>query len=70
MKKYLFIVLLVGLTSGQVSNPCEDERFIKISEKLQNEMINILLFGRSTGKTWFMTDVFRDVFERIEKLNS
>jgi hypothetical protein len=38
MKKYLFIVLLVGLTSGQVSNPCEDERFIKISEKYVDQM--------------------------------
>ena len=38
MNKYLFIVLLVGLTSGQVSNPCEDERFIKISEKYVDQM--------------------------------
>ena len=38
MKKYLFIVLLVGLTSGKVSNPCEDERFIKISEKYVDQM--------------------------------
>ena len=38
MKKCLFIVLLFGLTSGQVSNPCEDERFIKISEKYVDQM--------------------------------
>ena len=32
-KKYLFIVLLVSSVFGQSINPCEDERFIKISEK-------------------------------------
>ena len=40
----------------------------RVSEKLKKEMPNLLLFGRSTGKTWFMTDVFRDVFERIQNL--
>jgi len=38
MKKYPFIFLLVGLIFGQVSNPCEDERFIKISEKYVDQM--------------------------------
>ena len=42
----------------------------QVSEKLQKEMPNLLLFGRSTGKTWFMTDVFRDVFERIKGINN
>ncbi len=42
----------------------------RVSEKLQKEMSNLLLFGRSTGKTWFMTDVFRDVFERIKGINN
>ena len=38
MRKYLFIFFLYGLVSGQVSNPCEDERFIKISEKFVDQM--------------------------------
>ena len=33
MRKYLFIFLLYGVANGQIPNPCEDERFIKISEK-------------------------------------
>lgn len=37
----------------------------RIAEKIQNEMQNLLLFGRSTGKTWFMTDVLKDVYEKI-----
>ena len=41
-----------------------------ISEQIHNEISNLLLFGRSTGKTWFMTDVFRDVFEKIGQLNN
>jgi len=41
----------------------------QVSEKTENEMSNLFLFGRSTGKTWFMTDVFRDVFERIGNFN-
>jgi len=38
MKKYLFIVLLVSSVFGQSINPCEDERFIKISEKFVDQM--------------------------------
>jgi len=38
MKKYLFIVLLVSSVFGQSINPCEDERFIKISEKFIDQM--------------------------------
>ena len=38
MIKYLFIFLLYGLVSGEVPDPCEDERFIKISEKFVNQM--------------------------------
>ena len=38
MKKYLFIVLLVCSVFGQSINPCEDERFIKISEKFVDQM--------------------------------
>ena len=38
MKKYLFIVLLVSSVFGQSLNPCEDERFIKISEKFVDQM--------------------------------
>ena len=30
--------LKIRLSSGQVSNPCEDERFIKISEKYVDQM--------------------------------
>ena len=41
MRKYIFIFLLYGLTEGQVSNPCEDERFIKISEKLVDQMTEV-----------------------------
>ena len=37
-KKYLFIVLLVSSVFGQSINPCEDERFIKISEKFVDQM--------------------------------
>ena len=38
MKKYLFIVLLVGVCFGQSLNPCEDKRFLKISEKTLDVM--------------------------------
>ena len=38
MKKYLFIVLLVCSVFGQSINPCEDMRFIKISEKFVDQM--------------------------------
>ena len=38
MKKYLFIVLLVGFGFGQIINPCEDERFLKIKEKSLEDM--------------------------------
>ena len=38
------------------------------SERLRNEIPNLLLLGRSTGNTWFMTDVFRDVYEKVEKI--
>jgi len=38
MNKYLIIVLFIGICFGQVSNPCEDERFIKISEKYVDQM--------------------------------
>ena len=38
MKKYQFIVLLVSSVFGQSINPCEDERFIKISEKFVDQM--------------------------------
>ena len=38
MIKYLFIFLLYGLVSGEVPDPCEDERFIKISEKFVDQM--------------------------------
>lgn len=38
MKKYLLIVLLVGVCLGQNLNPCEDERFLKISEKTLDVM--------------------------------
>ena len=41
MRKYIFIFLLYGLTEGQVSNPCEDDRFIKISEKLVDQMTEV-----------------------------
>ena len=41
MRKYIFIFLLYGLTEGQVSSPCEDERFIKISEKLVDQMTEV-----------------------------
>jgi len=41
MKKYLFIVLLVSSVFGQSINPCEDERFIKISEKFVDQMTEI-----------------------------
>ena len=41
MRKYLFTFLLYGLANGQVFNPCEDERFIKISEKLVDQMTDI-----------------------------
>ena len=41
MRKYLFIFLLYGVTSGQIANPCEDERFIKISEKFVDQMTDI-----------------------------
>ena len=41
MKKYLFIVLLVSSVFGQSINPCEDERFIKISEKYVDLMTEI-----------------------------
>ncbi len=40
----------------------------KVAEKIQNELPNMLLLGRSTGKTWFMTDVFRDTFEKIKDI--
>ena len=38
MKKYLLIVLLVGVGFGQSINPCEDERFLKIKEKSLEDM--------------------------------
>jgi len=38
MIKYLFIFLLYSLVSGEVPDPCEDERFIKISEKFVDQM--------------------------------
>lgn len=41
MRKYLFIFLLYGLANGQVSNPCDDERFNKISEKFVDQMTDI-----------------------------
>ena len=41
MRKYIFIFLLYGLAKGQVSNPCEDDRFIKISEKLVDQMTEV-----------------------------
>ena len=41
MRKYLFIFLLYGVASGQIPNPCEDERFIKISEKFVDQMTEI-----------------------------
>ena len=41
MKKYLFIVLLVSSVFGQSINPCEDERFIKISKKFVDQMTAI-----------------------------
>jgi len=37
MKKYLFIVLLVGVCFGQ-DNPCEDKRYLKIKEKALDDM--------------------------------
>jgi len=40
MRRFSFIFLLYGLVSGQVPNPCEDERFIKISEKFVDQMTN------------------------------
>ena len=45
------------------------ENINQVSEKIKNEMSNLILFGRSTGKTWFMTDVFRDIFQVIGNLN-
>ena len=41
MRKYLFIFLLYGVANGQIPNPCEDERFIKISEKFVDQMTDI-----------------------------
>ena len=41
MKKYLLIILLVSSVFGQSINPCEDERFIKISEKFVDQMTEI-----------------------------
>ena len=41
MRKYIFIFLLYGLAKGQVSNPCDDERFIKISEKYVDLMTEV-----------------------------
>ena len=41
MRKYLFIFLLYSVASGQIPNPCEDERFIKISEKFVDQMTDI-----------------------------
>tara|TARA_B100000965_G_scaffold228415_1_gene191183 strand:+ start:439 stop:999 length:561 start_codon:yes stop_codon:yes gene_type:complete len=38
MKKYLFIVLLVSFGFGQISNPCEDERYLEIKNKSLDEM--------------------------------
>ena len=38
MKKYLFIILLVGVCFGQSINPCDDERFLKIKEKSLDNM--------------------------------
>ena len=37
MKKYLFIVLLVGVCFGQKS-PCEDSRYVKLKEKSLDDM--------------------------------
>ena len=40
----------------------------QISEKIQNDMSNLLLFGKSKGSTWFMTDVFKDAYETINNI--
>ena len=38
------------------------------SKKVENMMSNILLFGRATGKTWLMNDVFKDVYHTTKKI--
>ena len=38
MKNFIIIIFLFGFNFAQVINPCEDERFLEISEKYVDQM--------------------------------